>query len=225
MYSILGIKYGGQFIFAALVASIPAVLIALICHEVAHAFAALKAGDPSAKMAKRLSFNPARHLDPFGFACFYIGFFGWAKPVPVNPFNYKNFRKGNFWVSTAGIFTNLVLGIIFSLAFFFFNKYVTITTQATFGNVALFGIGYFFRLGMLLNFCLMIFNLLPIPPLDGYNMLVSFTKPDNKFMQFMRRNAMYILVAVLIISWFTGFIGILVNGIEGLFLRFWELLF
>lgn len=92
-----------------------AVLISLILHECAHGYMALRCGDPTAKMLGRLSLNPLRHLDPIGTVCMFLLGFGWAKPVPVNPRNFDNYRRDDFLVSIAGIVTNLTLFIVCSL--------------------------------------------------------------------------------------------------------------
>ena len=89
--------------------NIPAVLIALTMHELAHGYVALRCGDPTAQMMGRLSFNPLKHLDPIGTLFMFLFGFGWAKPVPVNPRNYKNFRRDDILVSLAGIVMNLCL--------------------------------------------------------------------------------------------------------------------
>ena len=86
-------------------------LFSLILHECAHGYVALKCGDPTAKMLGRLSLNPARHLDPLGTLCMFVLGFGWAKPVPVNPRNFRNFRRDDFFVSIAGITVNMTIFI------------------------------------------------------------------------------------------------------------------
>ncbi len=88
------------------------ILFSLILHECAHGYVALKCGDPTAKMMGRLSLNPARHLDPMGTLCMFLLGFGWAKPVPVNPRNFRDYRRDDFFVSIAGITVNLTLCII-----------------------------------------------------------------------------------------------------------------
>ncbi len=87
------------------------ILFSLILHECAHGYVALKCGDPTAKMLGRLSLNPARHLDPLGTLCMFVLGFGWAKPVPVNPRNFRDFRRDDFFVSIAGITVNLTIFI------------------------------------------------------------------------------------------------------------------
>lgn len=89
-----------------------AILFSLILHECAHGYMALRCGDPTAKMMGRLSLNPARHLDPLGTVFMFLLGFGWAKPVPVNPRNFQNYRRDDFLVSIAGIITNLTIFLI-----------------------------------------------------------------------------------------------------------------
>jgi Zn-dependent protease len=206
------------------------ITIGISCHEWAHAFAAYKSGDPTAKQMGRMTLNPAKHMEPMGLLCFVLVGFGWARPVPVNPFNYRNFKRGNFWVSIAGILTNLVLGFIFSFGIFMFIRF-DLVTQLPNGmlasdNLVLFGLGNLFMLGMVINLSLAVFNLLPIYPLDGYNLLVSFTKPNNSFMRFMRERGMMVLIIVLFVIPLLFGVSIIfeVRGfLMDAFLSFWGL--
>lgn len=219
LWSVFGSGATAAEVALAILAFICAITIALVMHEFAHAFAAWKSGDPTAKMMGRMSLNPARHVEPLGLLSFVIVGIGWAKPVPVNPFNYRNFKWGNFWVSIGGVLTNFVLGFVFSLCFFVVHSFANLDN---YGNILLW---HFFRFATVINIALMIFNLLPIPPLDGYNLLRSFTKPNNQFMQFLRNYAMIILIVVLIISMTTGGIFHLVNGIIWMFNSLWGVIF
>ena len=93
----------------SLLISLPGIFLALSAHEAAHGWVALKCGDPTAKMMGRITLNPLKHLDPIGFLCMLFAGFGWAHPVPVNPNNYRNYRKDDLKVSLAGITANLIL--------------------------------------------------------------------------------------------------------------------
>ena len=219
LISILGMDFDFPQLMMAISGFLAAIMIAIVFHEWAHAWAAYKSGDPTAKMMKRMTLNPARHLEPMGMLAFLLIGIGWAKPVPVNPFNYRNFRRGNFFVSIAGVTVNFIIGFVASLGF------VLIETYGNLGNIWVWGIGMFFMFTMIINISLMIFNLLPIPPLDGYNLLVSFTKPNNRYMRWARENAMFLLLAVLLISMFTGAIAGLRNVIVDGFTAFWGLFF
>jgi len=180
-----------------------AVVLALTIHEYSHAKAAVKVGDNTPKMYGRLTLNPAKHFDIIGILAFIIAGFGWAKPIPVNPFNYHNYKKGNIIVSLAGVFSNLIIGVIASILFVISVMYFS-------GNVS-YILQYFFYFIMLINFSLMIFNLIPIAPLDGFNLLNSFTKPNNAYMQFMRQYGTIILLVVLV----TGVLGNVISFVLG----------
>jgi Zn-dependent protease len=142
------------------VVKIPVLLFAITVHEYAHARTALALGDPTAKMAGRITFNPVSHLDPFGAICLFLFNFGWAKPVPVNPRYFRNPRVGNLWVSLAGPFSNLgvALGVGLFIRFFLFPSELYLTVLLTL---------------LLMNIGLGLFNLLPLPPLDGSHVLES----------------------------------------------------
>jgi Zn-dependent protease len=142
-------------------------VISVIIHEVAHGWAANALGDPTAKLQGRLSLNPVRHIDPVGSilipAILVITnssfLFGWAKPVPYNPYNLKNQRWGEAIVGAAGVFTNLLLAVIFA-------GVVRVTASA-----GMFDFAMLAALVVSVNLSLGLFNLLPIPPLDGYTVL------------------------------------------------------
>ena len=101
-----------------------AVLASLTLHELAHGYVAYRCGDPTAKMLGRLTLNPLKHLDPFGAACLVLLGFGWAKPVPVNPRNFQNYRRDDFMVSIAGIAVNLTLFILSTALLVGLNSFI-----------------------------------------------------------------------------------------------------
>ncbi|MBU1292654.1 site-2 protease family protein [Patescibacteria group bacterium] len=147
--------------------TIAILIISVIIHEVAHGWAANALGDPTAKLQGRLSLNPVRHIDPIGSilipAVLVITqssfLFGWAKPVPYNPYNLKNQRWGEAIVGSAGVLTNLLLAVIFAV----------ITRAAAGAGMIEFAL--LAAIVVSVNLSLGIFNLLPIPPLDGYTVL------------------------------------------------------
>lgn len=186
------------------------ILMSLILHECAHGWMALRCGDPTAKYMGRLSLNPLKHLHPIGTLCMLFAGFGWAKPVPVNPRNFQNYRRDDFLVSIAGIVTNLTLFLICSLLAVVLNMAIWKTDflpaiQAVYGApdtlVNVFdsgndGLALYITYGMSfqwmqeitnatwllyvqrfllmmaqVNLTLALFNLLPIPPLDGFHVL------------------------------------------------------
>ncbi|MDL2258465.1 site-2 protease family protein [Eubacteriales bacterium OttesenSCG-928-K08] len=175
--------------------SLPAILIAFSFHEWAHAYSAYKLGDPTARNLGRMTVNPLRHIDPIGFATLLLFGFGWAKPVPVNPRNFKNYRKDDIIVSLAGVATNFVLAIVGVFAinlFFVFNG----------SNEIIYRMLIYF---CSINLSLMIFNLIPIPPLDGSHVLESLLirKVGPKPFLFLSKYGYLILIILM----FTGIIG------------------
>lgn len=153
-----------------LILSTVAALVALTIHEYAHGYVAYRLGDYTAKSMGRLSLNPIKHLDPFGVLCMIFFHFGWAKPVPIDPRNFKNPRRGFAITALAGPLTNLVVG--FFTAFFYLLgistlKYTSVAyLNALQTNLILF-LFYFF----LINVGLGVFNLIPVPPFDGSRIL------------------------------------------------------
>ncbi len=184
-----------------------AILSALILHEIAHGLVALWCGDPSAKYAGRLSLNPAKHLDGLGTFCFLLFGFGWAVPVPINSNNFKHRRLGCVLVSLAGIGMNLLLAFVAS----FF--YVILE-----GSIW----QYLFIFIMLFNIVFATFNLLPIAPLDGFNLIAALA-PQSSYVRFMRQNRMIALIILMFVIYFTNVLGYMQNWLCGLFLDFWHI--
>ena len=151
----------------SLVLSIPGLFLALSFHEFAHGYAAYLMGDNTARYNGRLSLNPMAHLDIVGTLCLLLFHFGWAKPVPINPANFRNHRKGIIVVSLAGPFANFFLALV-----------CTILCKLIYGFISTSQIAEFFYLISIytvgMNVGLMVFNLIPIPPLDGGVILMEF---------------------------------------------------
>ena len=183
---------------------IPVILISLTLHEWGHAYAAHLCGDDTAMNYGRLTLNPFAHLDVLGFFSLLILGFGWAKPVPVNSRNYRNYKVGEAVVSLAGVFMNLLLAIAFSILTLFFLYLSATKSYSWLGSEFLWMILYY---GISINITLMLFNLLPLYPLDGYHifeLLFARVLPP-KFFLFMRRYGRYILIGVLILISNIGF--------------------
>ena len=201
IWTIFTSGYSIEIIFALLVAWLIAIVFSITAHEYAHALTAYKMGDPTAKMAGRMSLNPAKHLDPTGAICLVLFGFGWAKGVPINPNLFRNYRKGQVLVSLSGILTNLVLGIIFTFLSVVVNLFLDGSVYFWFFVQAL------FQYLAVINYVLAVFNILPIYPLDGFSFLEAFLRYDNKFLVFMRKYGMIILLILLL----TGIISLLMN--------------
>lgn len=142
---------------------IPNLLIALTIHEFCHGYVAYKCGDSTAKYEGRLTLNPLAHLDPIGTLCLLFAPIGWAKPVPVNPYNFRNPRRDDILVSLAGPVSNLIIALLL-------GSILRIT-----GNMVVpGGIINFLIIGVMMNIGIALFNLLPISPLDGSHILKGF---------------------------------------------------
>jgi Zn-dependent protease len=159
----------------------PVILFSMVAHEYAHGYAALKQGDPTAYQLGRLTWNPLRHIDPFMtvllpiITFWYAGFiFGGAKPVPVVPRNYRNFRRGDIIVSLAGIATNLVLAVVCTILIVPLGL-VGKSAQPAGESMAM--LQYMLAMGIFFNLLLAIFNLIPLPPLDGSHVMKYLLPP------------------------------------------------
>lgn len=175
-------------------------LMGIILHEVAHGYTAYRFGDPTAKNAGRLTLNPVKHVDPLGSVVLPLMLvllkspfiFGWAKPVPFNPSYFDNPRKGIFWVALAGPSAN------FALAGFFYILLAML--QPLPGDI----LALFLLYGILINVILGMFNLFPIPPLDGSKVLAVLL-PGRLAGQYMRLEKYGFIIIILLI--FTGAFG------------------
>ena len=186
-----------------IVLMIPMLLFAVIAHEVAHGYVAFRCGDPTAKLAGRLTFNPVPHIDLFGTIIFPAlllltnapFLIGWAKPVPVNPSYFKNPSRDHLYVSLAGACTNLLLALVCTIVL---GMLVLVLGSA---NGAL---GIMLQYGIAINVILAVFNLLPRPPLDGSWVLYHVLPPD--LAESYRRIFPYGFI-ILIVLLMTGVLG------------------
>lgn len=193
-------------------------LLAVTCHEVAHGLVSYWFGDPTAKMAGRLTLNPVKHLDPMGTLVFIMtatmgGFIiGWAKPVPIDPRYYKNPRQGIIAVSAAGAATNFVLAALFLAAF----RFVAANPPAAEGLLASAyePVYLITQFGVVINVVLGVFNLLPIPPLDGSKILAELL-PRQWAYQYLRLERYGFIILIVLIA--TG-------GLRFVFAPVWRLL-
>lgn len=191
-------------------------IFSVILHELAHGYTAFLLGDPTAKYEGRLTFNPLMHLDPFGSVILPLLLFitgipiliGWAKPVPINPYNFRDQKWGELKVSIAGPATNFLIAVIFGLAIRFFSIIMPINLIQFFGII------------IQLNLVLAFFNLIPIPPLDGSWILFHFL-PNSffKVKMFLQQYGTVILVFFLffggptIVEYFVNLFSRIIIGV------------
>jgi len=190
---------------------------AIVVHEVSHGYAALKMGDTTAKDAKRLTFNPLKHIDPFGtvllplmLVAMGMPAFGFAKPVPYNPMRFRNMKQGELVVGLAGPASNLVMALISSA--FAFALHLVVGMQGSMSasvNEVLdwvFLILFYFTL---INLCLMFFNLLPIPPLDGSSIIMPLlpNKAIPTWYKIQRYAFPILILLVVVLPYATSLLG------------------
>lgn len=212
-------------------AFLAAIYIAIVCHEVAHGYVALLNGDDTAKYMGRLTANPVKHFNAVGFLMLVFVGFGFAKPVPIDPSKFRNFKKGLIWVSLAGVLTNLVIAFIL---FPFQNlvSSVNVYGMSAFLTGVLEWVYYFLFFAIMININLAAFNLLPIAPLDGFNLISAFVNPQNQFMTFLRRYS--IMILLILVMWeyipildtyspLSLYIGYCNIGLRWVFGQFWGL--
>ena len=179
---------------------IPPILLAITFHEYAHGWMALKFGDPTAKMLGRLSLNPLVHLDPIGTLMLFIVHFGWAKPVPVDPRYFSDPKRQMIWVALAGPIANMILAFISGILIVGFSSSNLMFNSQTafFANMLVYSLQ--------INLALAIFNMLPIPPLDGSKILrgllpYRYEYISNTLEQF----GPWILFSLILIGMMSGF--------------------
>jgi Zn-dependent protease len=197
----------------------PALLLAVTVHEVAHGWVADRLGDPTARMLGRLTLNPLPHIDPFGALAFVLAGFGWAKPVPVNARNLRHPRRDMALVAAAGPLSNFLLAFVGLVAL---QLVVRADMPAFFGEplIGILRYVYVFNLG------LAIFNLIPLPPLDGGHFLPYFLPPGS--WPLLRTLEQYgpILLIVLVISGATRYVmGPLIQLVSGIYIGVLRLIF
>ena len=175
----------------------PPILLALTFHEYAHAYVAHRFGDDTAKQNGRLSLNPLRHLDPLGTIMIFLVHFGWAKPVPVNPYRLKNPKKDMLWISAAGPLSNMMLALISGLLLRFLFATAGMPDQHSLMRLAMFML----IMSLQINLALAVFNILPIAPLDGSKILAGIlpARFENAIAQ-LERYGPFVLIGLIIIG-------------------------
>ncbi len=161
------------------------IIASITVHEFSHAWAATQLGDPTAKNAGRLSLNPLVHVDPLGLLMLFLVHFGWGKPTPYNPYNLRNPRLGSLLIAIAGPISNFILAIILA---FIAKRLGFVSTW-----------GSFFAMGVFINLGLMVFNLLPIHPLDGTKIAAYFipVRYHEAFERYVQKGP-FILIGIII---------------------------
>ncbi len=183
--------------------SIPVILIALTTHEWAHGYAAYKMGDPTARNLGRLTLNPLKHLDPIGTLCMLFAGFGWAKPVPINARRFDNPRRGMAMTALAGPLANICLSFIGLLLLRLCNKLGALVQTSFQANLML-ALLLFLNLFHYLNLSLAIFNLIPVPPLDG-SRIFYILLPDKWYFGIMKYEG--IIQLILMLALLTGLLS------------------
>ncbi len=184
-----------------LLLAVPAILIALTFHEYAHGYVAYRLGDPTAARMGRLTLNPLAHLDPMGTIMIFLVHFGWAKPVPVDPRNLDNPKRDMLWIAAAGPLMNMILALATGIIIRIGVAAQVIHPQMSGLPSTLFMILYF---SLYINLALAIFNLLPIPPLDGSKILAGLL--PNRYAPMIYQLEMrgpMILFGIIMLGWVT----------------------
>lgn len=210
IFVIMGLMNFGTDKLLSLVLTLPGVIIAITFHEYAHAFAADKLGDDTPRNQGRLTLNPLSHIDPVGFVLLIFANFGWGKPVQINPRNFRrdiSMSKGEAIVSIAGPVMNFILAIVFSVIYCLVYKFAGVQfIMSTLGYCILLAIQY----TIILNVGLGVFNLLPLPPLDG-------SKIFKNFMSYNVRNWIeeheMIFYYIFLVIWITGLASVIISPV------------
>ncbi|HEX6926497.1 MAG TPA: site-2 protease family protein [Longimicrobiaceae bacterium] len=196
-----------------LIILLPVLIFSIVVHEVAHGWVARQQGDPTAYMLGRITLNPIPHIDPIGSILVPVLLalapggliFGWAKPVPVNPRNFRNYKRGDILVSLAGVASNFLLAIAFTVVMALSEWLLRLVPDLTTTWLILRTMAQY---GVYINFVLMLFNLVPIPPLDGSHVF-AYLLPTRLAYRY-RQIGMGGTVIVLLLLWVTGFTFLLV---------------
>jgi len=201
--------------------SLPIILLSLSVHETAHGYMAYRLGDPTARNLGRLTLNPLKHLNPMGFICMLLAGFGWANPVPINSRYFRKPRRDIALVGMSGPLSNLLLALVFLLLLRFvgFGWLVTLSLRTQLqANLVYFTV-LFLYYGVYMNVTLAVFNLLPVPPLDGSRIFYVFLPPRlyYKVMQH-ERTITLVVMALLLLGPLSSLINLITSLIvKGLF--------
>lgn len=186
----------GDWLYSTLL-TLPGIVIGLTFHEAAHGYVSYWLGDPTPKLQGRLSFNPLHHIDPVGFVALLIAGFGWGQPVQIDPRYYKHRRRDELLVSLAGVAMNFLIAIVTALAIRGLLAVMSYSFYQGIGIVIIQILYYIF----MINIVLMIFNLLPVPPLDGFGILTQiFNLEKYPWYVNLYNNGFFILMLLIIFN-------------------------
>lgn len=218
-----------------------AILIVMPAHEFAHAFVAYKCGDETAKSQGRLTLNPFAHFDVVGLVMLIFARFGWARPVPINPYNFKHLKRDYFFVSIAGVIMNYVIAFLLYPLMILVAYWVQTTSfESSFVYLSVNLLQYTLIYSVSISLNLFVFNLIPVYPLDGFRILevICSKNPNNKFLRFVRRYGSITLLVLIVINWLSEYVtqlgyidlfGFLMNFCTGLIRKpislFWQWIF
>lgn len=201
-----------MFNLMSIIINVPITLIALTGHEFAHGWVSKKLGDPTPELEGRLTLNPLAHLDLMGTLLMILTGFGWAKPVGVNPSYYKDRKKGMALTALAGPMANLIMAFV---AMLLYAVIYIFSVKFQIGTGIINGIAGFVQIFAIRNLCFMVFNLIPIPPLDGSKVLGMFL--PNRAYYTMLRYERYSMILIMVLSLTGVFSGIIGSGVNLIF--------
>ena len=199
-----------DFSWQSVVAGLPGLIIALVIHEYAHARVAVAMGDFTPKLTGRLTLNPMAHIDPIGLLMLLVARFGWAKPVMVNPRNFRDMKKGNILVALAGPAANFLTAFVtlfIMMVLFKFGMLNTVGIKTVLSMIVLFNINFG------------IFNLIPLPPLDGSKILLEFLPGELAYKYMGLERYSFIILIILIM---TPVLSSILVPLSGLILHIFE---
>ena len=199
-----------DFNLMSIIAGLPGLLLALVLHEYAHARVAVAMGDFTPKLTGRLTLNPMAHIDPIGLLMLLVARFGWAKPVMVNPRNFRDMKKGNILVALAGPAANFLTAFVtlfIMMVLFKFGMLNTVGIKTVLSMIVLFNINFG------------IFNLIPLPPLDGSKILLEFLPGELAYKYMGLERYSFIILIILIM---TPVLGSILVPLSSLILHIFE---
>lgn len=188
---------------------LPGIIIGLSFHEFAHGIVSYKLGDPTPKVQGRLTLNPMAHIDPIGFLCLFFAGFGWGIPVEIDPRYYKHRRRDELMVSLAGVLMNLLIAILFMVVIRLLFSLTPTFAVSSVGSIVF----EIVRNVVLINLVLMVFNLIPVPPLDGFGIITEiFNLRRFSWYETVYQNGIFILLALILFNVTDRILTPLVNG-------------